>query len=722
MKDLRKTLMIGLLTMLTIAPCLAQREKTTFQTAGPWKPVTDIRADAVMVYGANDERQMTFKERVQSWRDRGYITHFMTGIAWGEYQDYFTGKWDGKEHMDEGQKSMRGDTIMHGEGVPYIVPTQGYLTYFKERHIKPVVEAGIDAIFLEEPEFWARSGYSESFKREWQDYYGFPWRPQHESAENTYLSNKLKYHLYYRALDEAFSYAKQLGRQRGMNVRCYVPTHSLLNYAQWQIVSPEASLASLESCDGYIAQVWTGTSREPNFFNGVARERVFETAFLEYGCMESMTRPTGRKMFFLTDPIEDRAKDWEDYKRNYQATFTAQLLYPRIANYEVMPWPDRIYERLYRVSASSEEMALIPRFYSTQMQVMVNTLNDMPATDTQVSGTLGISVAMANSLMFQRSPRPVEGYDDPQLSNFYGLALPLLKRGVPVSITHLENTAYADTWKGVRVLLLSYANLKPLDPSSHEDIARWVKGGGHLVYVARDNDPFQRVQEWWNQGNNHYAAPSEHLFELMQMPLQAESGTYRYGKGTVSVIRQDPKELVMQPEADRPLLEAVESAIHKVEYKNTFYLERGPYVIAATVDEDRVSAEPFSLEGRFVDLFDPTLPVITHKMVLPGEQAFLYNINKVKAKKKPQVLAAASRVYDEVRTRGSYSFTAKSPARTTNVMRILLPREPKHINVDASDPIASTTTLYETEWDGSSKTLLLRFENNPDGVKVNISW
>ena len=81
-----------------------------------------------------------------------------------------------------------------------------------------------------------------------------------------------------------------------------MPTHSLVNYAQWQIVSPEASLASLESVDGYIAQVWTGTSREPNYFDGIKKERVFENAFLEYGCMESMTAPTGRKVFFLTGP------------------------------------------------------------------------------------------------------------------------------------------------------------------------------------------------------------------------------------------------------------------------------------------------------------------------------------------------------------------------------------------------------------------------------------
>ena len=710
----------AILTILCLELALvltAQREKTTFQTAGQWKPVTDIRSDAVMVYGANDRRQMTFRERVQSWRDRGYFTHFMTGIAWGDYQDYFTGKWDGKWHLDEGQKTAKGDTIWHGRLIPYIVPTVNYLKYFKERHIKPVIDAGIDAIFLEEPEFWARAGYSESFKQEWEDYYGFPWRPQHESAENTYLSNKLKYHLYYRALDEAFNYAKAYGKEKGLNVRCYVPTHSLLNYSQWQIVSPEASLASMESCDGYIAQVWTGTSREPNYYNGIAKERVFETAFLEYGCMESMTRPTGRKMFFLTDPIEDRAKDWDDYKRNYQATFTSQLLYPQIADYEVMPWPDRIYEGLYRISKDNEERAHIPRFYSTQMQVMVNTLNDMPSSKNHVSGAQGISVVMANSLMFQRSPQPVENYDDPQLSNFYGLALPLVKRGVPVSITHLENTGYADTWKNVRVLLMTYSNMKPLDPKAHEDIAQWIRNGGKLIYCGRDDDAYQNVQEWWNQGKYHYTAPSQHLFGLLEMPEQAKDGVYSCGKGQVYVIRQDPKEFVLNPNGDATLMATIQQAYGKLEEKNSFYLERGPYILASVVDENVVSDQPLKLKGLYIDLFDSSLPILKEKVVQPGEQAFLYDISKVENKRKPQVLAAASRQYDETITSHSYSFISKSPANTDNVMRIMLPKEPKNIEID---PILYKS--FKAEWNQQTKTLCLQFENNPNGVSVQLSW
>ena len=734
---MNKILLLTTITCISLFGCktnnqsknsIQKLEKTVFQPGKPWKPTTDVRADVAIIYGVGgnptEKRlNMTFEERVQSWRDKGYTTHFMTGIAWGEYKDYFTGEWDGEWHLDEGQVQQNGDTIWHGHMVPYIVPTENFLKYLKEMHVKRVIDAGIDAIYMEEPEFWARAGYSESFKREWKKYYGFDWRAPHLSPENTYLSNKLKYQLYYNALDDVFTYAKEYGKSKGMDVRCYVPTHSLVNYSQWQIVSPEASLASLESMDGYIAQVWTGTAREPNFFNGREKERVFETAFLEYGSMESMTAPTGRKMFFLTDPIEDWPRDWVDYKKNYQATFTAQLLYPQIADYEVMPWPDRIYEGLYRKSANSEEKANIPRFYSTQMQVMINSLNQMPLSKNKVSGSNGISVLMANSLMFQRFPIH-EGYDDPQLANFYGQALPFLKRGVPVNIVHLENTSYPESFNNTKVLLMTYSNMKPLSPEPHNYIAEWVKEGGVLVYSGRDNDPFQSVQEWWNTGDNSYNSPSEHLFEMMGINSSPEEGEYSYGNGTVYVIRKDPKEFVVKADKDKELVDKVKylydekTNSESLEFKNSFFLERGHYDLVSVLEES-VSDEPYIIKGMLIDLFDHQLPILTEKVVAPGEQAFLFNIGRIENPKEPQILASASRAYDEEFDKDKYSFIVKSPINTTNSMRILLPKKPNEIVIN--ETIENKDIEHKYEWDEMSKTCWLEFENSPDGIKVIIS-
>lgn len=79
------------------------------------------------------------------------------------------------------------------------------------------------------------------------------------------------------------------------------------------------------------------------------------------------------------------------------------------------------------------------------MQIMINTLNDIKVSDCAVSGTHGIGVLMANSMMFQRFPNH-DGYDDPSFSSFYGQTLPLMKDGIPVEIVHMETCRSSKHW------------------------------------------------------------------------------------------------------------------------------------------------------------------------------------------------------------------------------------------------------------------------------------
>jgi hypothetical protein len=356
---------------------------------------------------------------------------------------------------------------------------------------------------------------------------------------------------------------------------------------------------------------------------------------------------------------------------------------------------------------------------------MINALNDVPLSDNQVTGVHGIGVLMANSLMFQRFPTH-GGYEDPQLSNFYGQTLPLLKRGIPVSTVHIENVSYPGTWKGLKVLVTSYSNMKPMNPEHHQYIAQWVKDGGALVYCGKDIDPYQTVMEWWNTGANKYSAPSQHLFELMGLASSVpETGEYPCGKGKVYVIREDPKDFVLNANNDMVFFNTVKKAFEtapnkgKLETKNNLYLERGPYIIAAVMDES-VSDKPLTLKGLFIDLFDPELPVLHEKTVYPNEQTFLYNVEYVKNKKTPAVLCGASRVYNEVSKSGYYSFVAKSPAETNNASRIRLPKKPKEVKV--KNAAGEWITTAEHSWDETSKTCLVKFENNPDGITVELNW
>ena len=266
--------------------------------------------------------------------------------------------------------------------------------------------------------------------------------------------------------------------------------------------------------------------------------------------------------------------------------------------------------------------------------------------------------------------------------------------------------------------------MKPLSPDVHTHLAEWVKKGGVLVYYGRDNDPFQEVKEWWNSNGNNYKAPSLHLFKQMGIEPGANEINYSIGKGKVFIIRQDPKELILESNADVAFLQLIKDAYEQAvkgatfEIKNNFTLQRGPYLIASVMDES-VSTQPLHLKGSFIDLFNPDLTVLTEKVVAPGEQAYLYDLSRVKSRKQPKVLAAASRIYKEKVSAKSYSFITKSPSKTQNVIRILLPAKPTEVMVK---DISQTNINFKSEWDAPTNTCLLEFENFSEGVGVKIKW
>jgi hypothetical protein len=135
---------------------------------------------------------------------------------------------------------------------------------------------------------------------------------------------------------------------------------------------------------------------------------------------------------------------------------------------------------------------------------------------------------------------------------------------------------------------------------------------------------------------------------------------------------------------------------------------------------ESVNNNPYILTGMFVDLFDPQLPIVNKKLIEPGSQAFLYDIKKVTDKNKPQVLATAARIYKEKINSREYSFIAKSPVNTTNIMRILLPSEP--VSYSIKDLGGNIQKNASCDWDKNSKTCRVVFDNNPEGIIVTIRY
>ena len=103
-------------------------ELTGCQERAPYSPMIDLRCDFVMVYGIDP----SMPERVRAFREQGYVVHLMTGISWGEYQDYLDGDWDGKKHWDEAQRSRDNREVSHNPTVPYMCPTLAFADYLIE--------------------------------------------------------------------------------------------------------------------------------------------------------------------------------------------------------------------------------------------------------------------------------------------------------------------------------------------------------------------------------------------------------------------------------------------------------------------------------------------------------------------------------------------------------------------------------------------------------------
>ena len=693
-------------------------ERTCFQTGRPWSAVADLRSDVAIVYGIDPG----LPQRIASWREHGYRIHVMTGVAWGGYQDYLYGRFDGINHEDEAQTDAAGNKVSHGGDVYYMCPGTNYGKFLCVG-VQRALDAGAEAIHLEEPEFWVRSGYSEGFKREWRAYYGEDWQAPQSSVEAQWRASKLKYFLYRRALQQVFDYVQAYNHRTGRRVRCYVATHSLLNYASWGIVSPESSLARLQGCDGYIAQVWTGTARTPNLYRGQLRERTFETAFLEYGVMQNLVRSTGRQVWYLNDPVEDNpGYDWSDYRTNWESTLVASLFQPEVWHYEVAPWPERVFGGRYPRRGAEREA--IPPSYATELQTVMNSLNDMR--QKRVSwdcGTTGIGVLVSDSLMFERGqPQPSE----PHLSQVYGLALPLLKRGMPVTPVQLENVTVRNYLAPFRLLLLSYQGMKPLGPEVHRALAEWVRRGGVLVVCDDDSDPFNHIREWWNSDGRHYATPREDLFAELGLPggnpgndkVPLQTGALiAVGKGGLFWLQKSPTQYAAAPDGDLQLVRSLKPAAARagLNWQETNYLllRRGPYVLAAGLDES-VQAPPKVLHGRLVDLFDPGLLVRTNICVGPGSRFFLLDLEAWPGRG-PQVLASACKALPAGHSARHPSWTVEGVADTPAVVLLRVPRQPHRVTL-AGEPIS------ECEYSAADHLLWVRFTNRAEPRELALAF
>lgn len=718
-------------------------ERTGFQSGCDLLDKIDCRSDFVMVYRLEE----TTLDRIAQHKQAGYVIHFMTGISWGHYKDYLYGEYDGLNHWDEAQQDRFGNLIVHGKDVPYMVPTISFCDYLTEK-LKSVIDAGVEAIHVEEPEFWDRAGYSAAFRREYELYYREPWSAPHESVDSKYKCGKLKAYLYTRAIDRISSSLKEYAKIKyDKNLRFYVPTHSLINYTQWKIVSPEGRLADIPGVDGCIAQVWTGTAREKNWFNGELKERTFETAYLEYGVMQELVKNTGRKMWFLHDPIEDNPIfDWNDYRNNYMCTVVASLLHPKVNSYEICPWPNRVFYNKY--PKGSTDAIEIPREYATILNNTFNTLGTLEAAKEPI---FRVGILVGDCELYQREYpdsffteeiKEVVGTvlnDDTELLNrfrnelfrntqadkelmlkfmasnafpgFFSIAMPLLKYGIQVRPVLADNARrYAGYLDDYDMLIMSYEFMKPDYPDINNSISSWVKDGGQLIYIGDGSDPFHNMTSWWL---GQFTNPAEHLFRMLEITPEEEKTIISCGKGTAAVYKINPAVFSFSKQnADLLRSFFLEVAARKnftPEFTNHLILNRDPYIIAAVLDES-INDEPLVLRGLFVDMFSPDFEIITEKILFPNDKTLLCDLSKVTGC--TEIIGTSVRINKLVEKYGEIILAISGAGEFRANIRLKLSFEPNKILLD--------NNITDFVFDKNSSTVLISFESKTGLREIRI--
>jgi len=452
---LRLTLVILMALSVISHPVVEASGKTSFQTneydsdRSPMNKLPgEFRAEVAIIY-MNDFRQ-DIASAVKGWKAYGYEVWVMVSASHDWTGGYVEGAFDGLTHYDEVQTYVDGRMARIGGGY-YMVPTEGWTTYV-ECLIGKAIEAGVDGIVLEEPEFWVDAFYSKAFKKRLQLFYeALSFQEANQSLRETIGAFMAK--LYLEMETDVFDYVKNLNS----DVKTFLALHSPLNYAEWAISTPYAMTLDIQSLDGYIAQVWSDTARTPIY----GKTAIFEHAYLEYTYFENLVDGTGKTLILLMDPkSDDPNHTWSDYRKWYEETVVAALMV-NSTWFELLPWPERVFGD-----------PTIPRDYAVELVNLFRVLSVMPPLERR--GPL-IGIPISDSYLWARDLPP---------QGIYLLALPLMAQGYWIQIFPIEKIVDPAFLKKFTAIILNYEIWRPTDHSIADKLSQWIREGGVLFYVG----------------------------------------------------------------------------------------------------------------------------------------------------------------------------------------------------------------------------------------------
>ena len=159
--------------------------------------------------------------------------------------------------------------------------------------------------------------------------------------------------------------------------------------------------------------------------------------------------------------------------------------------------------------------------------------------------------------------------------------------------------------------------------------------------------------------------------------------------------------------------EAAEAAGLKWRTTNYLLLRRGPYLIAAGLDES-IGGAPRTLKGRFVDLFDPELRVRNEVVLTPGSRWFLLDLDAAQ-RRTPHVLLSAGKALPLETGRDRLKLAVEGVGKTPSVLLLESPKAPRTVTLDGQ-------ALESFNYSAPENLLWIRFENDARPRELTVQF
>lgn len=727
--------------------------RTTFQVSAPFDGSMALPADMVMVYDTED----------RGWAGQGYTMAAMQMMNKADGNEYHT------QHPEDLQIQADGRGIygsQPGEGRPWndiisessrnSYQSQEFIDWQKQRLTRMVENYHPQTVVFEEPEYFRRGLYGEGYKELWKQHYGSDWVDPISSPEAVLLSQRLNVALECNAIHQLSDHYKSLNPSGLFGVAA----HSHFNYRAHDITAGIYSMAATGKVDAIIGQAWSDTIKHSFLYNGREIQRPFLLGYLEYATYIDAAVKNDAQLFALIDPMSDeREKHTEEQLRALNRHQVASsLMHPEINRWENCIWPDRAFR-----DVSGD--------YKTELLSIYNALNDVSGEAYALTaGTPGVTYLMSDTFTWQITGQ--NWCEDPKQS-YYGVAMPLIDDGIPLEIAAMDYLNSAEDLQGVSLLIVSYDSMKPMSEQVNRAIADWVKQGGTLLYVG-GHDAYEKVaSEWWNQpgmGGSPFNNLLSHLgldsvtvgsFEdmtLLEYAGPAESAALFEGKtGLVNDITghvaaysgegfspllcgMDGEVLAMEASSGKGRLISVGlpgyyfastgegadwmKALCRYAMRYTglryvtspaFVAERGRYTAVHALHED------YTLEGRYVDIFDSSLSIVTDPVVSAGASGLYYRVEET-GSGIPSALFFGGRLEGEVsQTSECTALTLTGPSNSVSAIRLFgAGKVPSAIRATQD---GKEYPLVLTQWRNADGSLLIQLYNAAgQPVKIEVDW